>query len=48
MTSAVWDTTTSLPSNPTLDISAFSVFAEGLDHPEGVALRSRWNALCRR
>jgi NAD(P)-dependent dehydrogenase (short-subunit alcohol dehydrogenase family) len=37
MPAANWDTTTALPARTLMDISAFSAFVDGLDHPEGVA-----------
>lgn len=37
MPAANWDTTSALPGKPLIDISAFTAFVDGLDHPEGVA-----------
>ncbi len=34
----VWDVTSGLPSDPVRDLSEFSSLADGLDHPEGVAV----------
>jgi gluconolactonase len=37
MTHHIWDTTAAVPGKPLMDISRFEPFADGLDHPEGVA-----------
>lgn len=36
--SGVWDVTSGLPSDPLRDLSEFVSLADGLDHPEGVAV----------
>ncbi len=37
-TAGVWDVTIGLPSEPLRALSDFRTWANGLDHPEGVAV----------